>query len=1067
MDVSMEKRRVQEESRRISVGEVFPNLPSMYVVDLIRDERDASLEEQLRLAQEKANQESWLRVRGQIMDRKIADLHEEMLKVDAHSIIGLLPESMVPATREAMKTGLKLEDFVDVVARAVRENPNFVEKDQHVLNRSLTNLFCLIDTNGNGSVDWEEFTHFVLASYQARKEEAQAAYPWKELCAHREPADRCKRRRCYFYPDCDRYVVLDTHHVNMEDSSRLSVLYPHHPTNSLRLHATFESSYTIEAAEWLPEFQLLAASTSNSLIRWLHVGTVSDERSKVGKIVCTKHNYVEGRQLQLRWDSESGLLFSGNREGYLFGIRPDETYNEIPNVEYRQQPHITDGSPHPVVDLLPLPAVGSKKVVSCGLNGSCLINDISTGKVVLELGGGTPQSPGAYPEDDRPHSITNLAFSPELSLLVTSGWHDPEPILWTPLGGQFISRLRDLDQPHRGRILSITCMKSCSETAALKGYHVLSIDSQGMHKLWDLRKVACLQSWTLDEALGITSTRADQERLVVQMHREENTRMTIYDTAVDATRGWIMTASRFGAEKVLHVQRQELGQARNPYSAHDDRVAGVHYNPVTRTFLTFAKRSATVWDASTGAPRDRFSDIVSSEITASALDENGRRFIVGTHAGRVSVHSYATGAVTTAYNALRGKGEVTALVQVPQNQMIAVAYHSGSLACFSEEEGASLSPILTLSTGGTIPVPKSSLMCVAKCPYLSLFLVGTAENTVVLFDTNSVCRGRVVATLSPKDAQHRDPPDDSQPGDDAKTATDRHIHACMNPSRDEVSCVVPLEPFPLLAVADFAGYMAFWTTRPHAKPNRCVGRWHVLGSFGSVWPVVTSMVFHDYRLYLGDDRGTVSTLDVSALIQGTGCVATRFPTQREISSVRPHAVTASAVSCPRVLASFSIGKGQAVSAMTLIAAPVSLFVISADQNVLLFTLDGRLAGRLEQGRSLAPTNPDPHYSVAHRHFEAVGMEETREGEGGEQDSHDGSSFSVTPSTVGPVCPGNAFALVVSAKQYAEMMSPPKGWVGKGDLPPHQLGDKVLEGLTLRHEDELSKSTSYVADEPAA
>ena len=66
-----------------------------------------------------------------------------------------------------------------------------------------------------------------------------------------------------------------------------------------------------------------------------------------------------------------------------------------------------------------------------------------------------------------------------------------------------------------------------------------------------------------------------------------------------------------------------------------------------------------VWDSNKGTCVISFDDCVSSEITQLRVDKPGRRFIVGTHEGKVQAHGLGTG--TVSHHFARHSKEVTFL----------------------------------------------------------------------------------------------------------------------------------------------------------------------------------------------------------------------------------------------------------------------------------------------------------------------------------------------------------------------------------------------------------------------
>eukprot|EP01065_Artemidia_motanka_P020105 TRINITY_DN2406_c3_g1_i1.p1 TRINITY_DN2406_c3_g1~~TRINITY_DN2406_c3_g1_i1.p1 ORF type:complete len:2105 (+),score=556.74 TRINITY_DN2406_c3_g1_i1:80-6394(+) len=940
----------------------------MWKAWLHNDEMDKPIEDR---DEENLSEESWIQLKKHNLEKRIQDIRMESNKVAAHCIVQLLPEEDVPFVRQQMRQGLECSEFVDVLEEVILRHPDFASSGQteEDLREALVGLFLGIDVNGNGTVDWEEFTHYLVNSYQVRKEQASNQLPWAELHRYAAASERCKRRKIYYFSDPDRIVTLDTHHLGNEDSARLSVYIPQPAPQVTQHYATHKHDYSYEAAEWVPEYRQLVVSAANNMLRWFELKDPKDTR-RVDRIQFVKHNYVDGRQMQLRWDAESGVLFSGNNEGGLLGIRPDSSVYDTPTVVYGARgsvrPHMEEGgTAHPVVDVLPLPSVGSKKVVSCGLDSRCFINDVETGKPLLEL--------GRHGEDGHAQhkGITNLTYSAEFALLGTSGWHDPEPTLWTPLAGQCISRLQDIENPHKGRVVGVWCMEQSpapvsekvAATRPLRTHHLISADSLGMFKVWDIRKASVLQTFYLDPSIGDLNTRlALQDSKMARVSGDDgkteeegdqyHQRITLFDFAVDCRRGWVLSAGRTDTEKVMHCLKQETAKHRNGYVAHDTPVTAVIYNGVTRCFLTASGVDVRVWDAATGTVKADYRGVGPTTITAVSVDEAGRRFAMGCHCGSLSVLSFATGAELMQYNAV--PGEITGLSHVTEQEMIVALSQLGHLVCYSSADDAPPRPLLALWDRQH----QTPLLAVTRAPSLSVFITGSAAESIVVHDTNSLTRGKILARCTPPGGQVVRLADDSPIGGDDQWGTDQHIDMMMHPERNEICALRVLEPYPALIAADFGGNLAFWTLRPYGKPYRCATRWRAFrAKTSAVVPVVTAMKSIGTTLYCGDDQGYVSAWDITVVKDALLMRPSRFPSQdyylgKDAAGVA--VVELSGVQ-PKLQTCFVAHKsGKPVRCMEIIADKGVLVTGGGDCNVFLWSLEGDRIGKFEQARELRP-----------------------------------------------------------------------------------------------------------------
>eukprot|EP01063_Lacrimia_lanifica_P021109 TRINITY_DN2835_c1_g1_i1.p1 TRINITY_DN2835_c1_g1~~TRINITY_DN2835_c1_g1_i1.p1 ORF type:complete len:2250 (+),score=256.19 TRINITY_DN2835_c1_g1_i1:158-6907(+) len=692
-------------------------------------------------------------------------------------------------------------------------------------------------------------------------------------------------------------------------------------------------------------------------------------RQHVPYIVQTKYNHVDGTQLHLKIDRESGTLYTGSNRGKIFGIVPDSTHDVIPKVVYQVSPH--EG--HPITGLLPLPSTGAKRIVSAGLDSNCFINDVEAGVVERALRRDSDSA-------GKSALVRNLSYSREYSLLVTSGFWDMEPALWTPLAGQFISTLKDLDNPHKHRIVSVQCVASDEEVGLLPGdvrnlrpWHLVTADEGGVVKLWDIRRSSVVQTFHLNPTAEHLSKLGDggparDEAPIEEKATDRNPaddsqfdRMHLFDVAVDSKRGWLLSSLRTDTERVTMVHRRTTESHSNPDLAHDAKVSHILHNSFSGVFLTVSGCDVRVWDEASGLVVATHESVTHSTITAIAVDSNCRRYIVGCHDGTTSMRTLATGGLAAQFP--RAPAEVTGAFESHAQEGVFFVI-AGQWISTYRESLATCEISLVFKQLLSHPITAS-----VQCSNLTYFAVGDTSETVTVFDTSARMSTKLLASL-----YYDGPISDHElalnagGGDDEDETReiDDQVRGYMHPRRAEISALAPCDPYALLAAGDTKGYVTLWTLRPHREPSRVAARWKLanLAKTPSIFPVPTAFSFSSGRLFICDDQGYLTVYSLKAIVGSHALHPTRFPNPLPA----PQSRGGQAGVMPGVLLTYvqAHARRQPVtSAVSFIRGRV-LATASAGGDVQLFDAAGaERVGSLQQGfqqKDHPEGGPAPEYA---------------------------------------------------------------------------------------------------------
>ena len=195
-----------------------------------------------------------------------------------------------------------------------------------------------------------------------------------------------------------------------------------------------------------------------------------------------------------------------------------------------------------------------------------------------------------------------------ICLLQISGGSDEYALLWNPFS-----------ERHAGRLAGHSCSLIGLHTVA-RSPQVVTGDRSGVFKVWDLRTLETVQSWTCSPFLAIGAwtvrgytTIPAKRRIVVSNQR----RFQVFDFAFE----------------------------HNPELTDDQAVVFAEYNETLSSIITAAGTGLRLWDAASGSLVKVFRNVVQGEVTAVCLDERGRKLFCGDQSGRMRCINIVNGHV--------------------------------------------------------------------------------------------------------------------------------------------------------------------------------------------------------------------------------------------------------------------------------------------------------------------------------------------------------------------------------------------------------------------------------------
>ena len=530
---------------------------------------------------------------------------------------------------KADKDGLELDDFVDNFRDILGEK---------MTDRQLEKLFMKIDANSDGSVDWEEFSNFMLM-------ETEGAALLTTGTGYRE----------FLGEDTIPVPIDNVHHVHRDminrilsikrlgtyvTSSRDGTLRVWGQTrlNHLRTIKLPTSAWISDCTFMEPYNRVCAATMDRQLTL---IDTASwDVTMSITKLpsapLCVDWHGIEGGDNFLSVGDDSGHVSFFRNWDERLRMRPDQpgssgdaavrpsfeaaTSKDKQFMFLREKPH-DDW----VTKVAYIPEAGG--TISCSLEPSekrnVAIMDMHKMKVVRRL-------------ERMEHGVYSFAWNPHYKLLAGCGM-DRVIQLWNP----FIRKPMGVLSGHVSSVVDIVASgqrekfggygwaeaKASSRLAGTEAetdnpHLFVSLGSDKTIKVWDIRTQSCLQ------------TISDKVRRLP----EDRFGAVVYDRP----NGRIVTGAQ---SLVVLPQERYLDMSDGPRS-HNRPVCRALFNRTFDVVVSGDDASVVcVWNVATGDLEFRFDKCHgTNKITAMNFDSAGRRLITGGHDGSVKVWNFNSGA---------------------------------------------------------------------------------------------------------------------------------------------------------------------------------------------------------------------------------------------------------------------------------------------------------------------------------------------------------------------------------------------------------------------------------------
>jgi len=524
--------------------------------------------------------------------------------------------------------GLSLEQFVLVMKKQFHYLFDLtslfdLHKEERQLVAQLIDLFEMIDINGKDSMTWQEFTSFLVD--QGMTEDVAREFNIirfsNSFCRDDKIPHQSHIEKAFYFKHYDKIAFFE------QGSKVLKMCTPELvPYKDIK-----DFSCTPLCAEYIDKFKYIAVADAGLNLSFYDV----DNNLKLVRRFETKT-----AQIVMCWSEVGQALFSADHEGRIFAwdlmlvktgsSRSYEPGQGDPFKEYlkaeiaRQDPPMrhkdnaedkekdgaqaeeasrmsgrsrraahkpkTNDPTHPnrgetiVTMLLELPNL--VQIASCGIDRNVMIWDVLTGRWRQTLRG-------------HEMGVRCMAFATALKVLVTGGF-DYSLFVWNPYVGRTIHKI----QGHTASIVGIEMLGANSN-------QVVSADSEGFMKTWDLGTYQCLQTLMVEEILNLRAF------VSIPSHKR------------------VLAADR----KFIAYDYQNTGVADQ---TDEGPIIKAFYNPRLKVFISGCTTHLRIWDAVTGLIKCVIPH-KDAEITDFCIDDRGRKVFIADHSGAIYVHNATTG----------------------------------------------------------------------------------------------------------------------------------------------------------------------------------------------------------------------------------------------------------------------------------------------------------------------------------------------------------------------------------------------------------------------------------------
>eukprot|EP01034_Spumella_vulgaris_P022221 gene22221-28335_t len=488
-------------------------------------------------------------------------------------------------------------------------------------------LFKDIDVNGDGQLEWQEFTSFTVekANLLNKRAKLTSIAHYHDSSHSLDPSAFNRHRH-----DISRFVNIPSlgQFAIVEDHRNSIFVFNARLGKCITTVATESAPIAIETLQEKDKVSLVTSGADMTLSTYSLDDPNPKRRYKVQSTWATP-----GVQMALAYASESRLLYTGATNSNIYSW----------NVGERNLVSTLTGHTDIVMSLIVLQKLNN--LASASLDKTISVWDSHTNEQILRLHG-------------HKKGVFDLTYNPNFRLLFSCGF-EHDACVWSPFVNSMVYRLKG----HHASLVGCQSVENSPE--------VLTADTSGIIKLWDVRNFQCIQTFS--------ANLSGQET-------KDNSKMTCFFHSKMPSRNALQKEddSRiYAASKMLF----SFDQARVVHEATTDytNVCWVAWNTDNPVIITASERNVIIWDALIGSKTFTHTNICGEEISACCLDDRKRKIVIGDVTGRIGVYNYANGALMKTVHYEADKRSIVVSVEYFDEAKRFIAGYANGLMCLYDE----------------------------------------------------------------------------------------------------------------------------------------------------------------------------------------------------------------------------------------------------------------------------------------------------------------------------------------------------------------------------------------------
>lgn len=654
--------------------------------------------------------------------------------------------------------GLSLQEFVSVMLDHVGWEPenvvSFVE--------DLMELFAQVDVNGDGTMEWEEFTSAIIEGGMGTSSDE---IEWRDMQYEENTrfVDIVNRppKRITYLPEFRRLLLYEnsrpvvelidpsslypsdnetgnaasaasklllgssdalggpfTQHSDQLFKPALTIVNKFHPLCYISGYRRDQDDVRserspVQALKYLNQVDLIAVSGGDlKLTFWSALILTSTSSGALETPFPLTIVHTPRPQRVLEWNASTKHLFSISADLVItvWKVEREKNSNDVKGT--CEVSFITVLKRH--TDLLQdLLVLNSETLLSCGMDNMIHVWDTSTLQVrasrlghrrgvrlLTKLSDHLFLSAG-FECEVYGWEISSLATTPVFKL-----WGHTAPVCCMRLiqSAVFSSDRQENSAGRTDRSSSIV-----DPIATLIGDQAITVDDDGWFKWWNLSNVLSTDCDASEKTNNrcLQTFRLGSDKYPWKAH-----------SLVVLNHGQCILAAGLHKLKLLHRVRLKPKVLASSV---------VLYNSASLTLLTTTDKEIRIWDATTGTLVRTYRNITRTDITCVDIDARQRKIVFGTQNGELIVLNYLNGAILKQWTP--HQLNVSALIYCKEDQCVLTASWDRSLRLY--DDNASENALLRCITDAH----DSDIKCLAYCYALGLVVSGgTGGGMIKIWD---------------------------------------------------------------------------------------------------------------------------------------------------------------------------------------------------------------------------------------------------------------------------------------------------------------------------------------------